>query len=219
VAGLPQDFDTADDNKYYRKPERHIKGKDYVIPGVARQIIGCGAATQCITSGLTNDELGYATPQSDYRIKCTQDEETCARMHLMGIMEFEQEASAKDCMPLYYNEKEHMTALTKRYGAEAADWLWHTCSYGTRDYLASHYNENMQASIEAADALISAVAVLAETRPLGRFRDTVDYPDAPLVRPPVREGSTSVDDESHQCRMVPPLSQMQHRVRLARLLR
>ena len=61
VIGVPRDFDTPEGvTKYFKRPDLHPTGPDFVLPGTVFGILNCTAASPCFALGLTGDEGGYA---------------------------------------------------------------------------------------------------------------------------------------------------------------
>jgi hypothetical protein len=66
VVGLPADFAT-DPTRYYREPDLHAVGADYVVPGALLDLVDDEVT---FTVGLGGDELGYWVPIGEVRLKC-----------------------------------------------------------------------------------------------------------------------------------------------------
>lgn len=142
-AGLPKDFDLPSSvSKYYDEPEKHVTGQDYTLPGVVFDMVGCTIEEPCWIFGLTQDEIGYIFPISDWKILCTASEEECARMYELGALAFPDAASGYQCK----NITDHPT-LSQQYYVSNFDYstwnmLNNTCTYGTLTGQASdHYEE------------------------------------------------------------------------------
>ena len=68
VVGLPGDFNTAPDTKYFHGAANdHAVGDKYVIPGHYLSLVD---EPLTFVVGLGTDELGYFVPASDYRLQC-----------------------------------------------------------------------------------------------------------------------------------------------------
>lgn len=94
IEGLPSDFLT---NTAYlptaQDQTNHKVGAAYDTAGYARQAMG---GNYKWALGLTQDELGYMIPLSDWRVACVADEEalggtagTCAALYAAGIIDYQ----------------------------------------------------------------------------------------------------------------------------------
>lgn len=78
VTGVPADFDTPAGLRYYENPNLHAVGSEFAFPGTMHSMLGCSttcnastpACTNCMFTGLGEDELGYVVPITDYRVGC-----------------------------------------------------------------------------------------------------------------------------------------------------
>ena len=91
VTGLPDDFETAPPEKYYREPHLHAVGADYKIPGHLLSLVDEDVT---LTVGLGGDQIGYFVPVSDYRLKCLNEallyaQTTCDDLYTRGIIQGE----------------------------------------------------------------------------------------------------------------------------------
>ena len=91
VVGLPSDFNTAPDAKYYHAAANdHAVGDKYVIPGNYLSLVD---EPLTFVVGLGMDELGYFVPSSDYRLQChalslsVVPGATCADLATRGVIE------------------------------------------------------------------------------------------------------------------------------------
>lgn len=86
VTGVPADFD-ADTGSYYRVPALHAEGGAYDFPGYLLSLVDEDVT---FTVGLGTDELGYAVPVSDYRLRCLDlvlpAGSTCADLFARGVI-------------------------------------------------------------------------------------------------------------------------------------
>ena len=91
VVGLPGDFKTAPDTKYFHGAANdHAVGDKYVIPGHYLSLVD---EPLTFVVGLGTDELGYFVPSSDYRLQChalslsVVPGATCADLAARGVIE------------------------------------------------------------------------------------------------------------------------------------
>lgn len=177
ATGLPQDFDTPiGTTKYFKQPNEHAVGKEYTIPGVCRQtlfilqrnpssvsngshiqalmsMLQCDEANPCWVSGLTQDEVGYMFPISDWRLKCTAGE-NCTHLYQIGALNFTGTSlthSYPSLVPITHNNYSISYAdsmagsackkivdypaaakldYTYQFGADVWNAINHTCFYG-----------------------------------------------------------------------------------------
>lgn len=126
VTGLPEDFETAPPEKYYREPHLHAVGADYEIPG---HLLSLVEEDVTLTVGLGGDQIGYFVPVSDYRLKCLNEallfaQTTCDDLYMRGIIQGEDWIAGEICQRITDDE-----SALEEYGddAEAVSEL---CRYG-----------------------------------------------------------------------------------------
>ncbi len=163
VAGLPDDFETAPPEKYYREPHLHAVGADYQIPGHLLSLVD---EEVTLTVGLGGDQIGYFVPVSDYRLKCLNEallfaRATCEDLYARGVIQGEDWISGDICQRItddesaleeYGNDAEAVVALC-RYGQALGREL------GEPD---GHYEETNAAGWDMVDDLWEAAKRLFE---------------------------------------------------------
>lgn len=151
--GLPADFNTNPE-KYYRNPDFHAYGKDYVIPGNAKEILNCDSSKSCWLVGLGGDELGYMVPISDIRFRCTFSNAECDKLPLTFKKHYSM--SGSDCRWVIENIEE----ARRRYGEHASNIIY-ICTYGLIEQAQHHYEETNGMGWNLASDWIRAVKKLA----------------------------------------------------------
>jgi len=126
VAGLPDDFETAAPEKYYREPHLHAVGADYQIPGHLLSLVD---EEVTLTVGLGGDQIGYFVPVSDYRLKCLNEvllfaRATCEDLYARGVIQGEDWISGDICQRVTDDE-----SALEEYGDDA-DAVVAICRYG-----------------------------------------------------------------------------------------
>lgn len=127
VAGLPDDFETAAPEKYYREPHLHAVGADYHIPGHLLSLVD---EEVTLTVGLGGDQIGYFVPVADYRLKCLNEAllftggATCEDLYARGVIEGEDWISGEVCQRITDDE-----SALEEYGDDAQA-LVELCRYG-----------------------------------------------------------------------------------------
>ena len=142
--GLPRDFDLPGSvSKYYAQPDYHAIGVNYTLPGVIMDMLPCSYEEPCWLLGLTNDEIGYMMPISDFRIKCTATEVECNEMYLQGAITYPQSCSGELCKNITENYPYYQNYYTSTFGADTWTKVNNTCVFGTADGEADvdHYEE------------------------------------------------------------------------------
>ena len=131
-AGLPKNFDLPSSvSKYYSEPEKHVTGAAYTMPGVVFDMLGCSISEPCWIFGLTQDEIGYILPISDWKILCTASKENCTLMFESGALAYPDAASGNQCKQI----SDHPIIQKQHYISNYSFDIWnmvnHTCTYGT----------------------------------------------------------------------------------------
>ena len=157
VTGLPEDFETAPPEKYYREPHLHAVGADYQIPG---HLLSLVEEDMTLTVGLGGDQIGYFVPVSDYRLKCLNEallfaRTTCDDLYTRGIIQGEDWIAGEICQRITDDE-----SALEAYGddAEAVSEL---CRYGQAlgrelGEPDGHYEETNAAGWDMVDDLWEA---------------------------------------------------------------
>ena len=141
--GLPLDFDSPESvSKYYGPPVNHPTGKDYSVPGIIADMADCTLESPCWTLGLTQDEIGYIFPISDWQIFCTAAPEECLALYQSGALAFEDAASGSQCKSITDSPKDSQLYYESKYDADTWSILNHTCTYGqSAGAPQDHYEE------------------------------------------------------------------------------
>jgi len=125
VNGLPEDFNTAPPEKYYREPHLHAVGSDYTIPGHLLSLVD---ESVTLTVGLGTDQIGYYVPVSDYRLRCLDlvlaDGASCADLASRGIIESPEYIGGATCKAITDDP-----AALSDFGSDA-DAVAAICRYG-----------------------------------------------------------------------------------------
>ena len=163
VRGLPDDFDTAPPEKYYREPHLHAVGADYQIPGHLLSLVDEEVTH---TVGLGGDQIGYFVPVSDYRLKCLDlvvlfAGSTCAELQARGTIEGEDWISGEVCQRISDDE-----SALEEYGDDA-DAVELICRYGQAlgrelGEPEGHYEETNAAGWDMVDDLWEAAKRMLE---------------------------------------------------------
>ena len=129
--GLPRDFDLPRSaSKYNNLPGIHVTGRAYSVPGIIADMIECTLESPCWTLGLTQDEIGYIFPISDWKIFCTATPEECLALYQSGAMAFEDSASGSQCKNITDSPKDSQLYYESKYDPSTWSKLNHTCIYG-----------------------------------------------------------------------------------------
>ncbi len=158
VKGLPDDFETAAPEKYYREPHLHAVGADYQIPG---HLLALVDEEVTLTVGLGGDQIGYFVPVSDYRLKCLPEAllfafpATCEDLYARGVIQGEDWISGDVCQRITDDE-----SALEAYGDDAAA-VAGLCRYGQAlgreiDEPDGHYEETNAAGWDMVDDLWEA---------------------------------------------------------------
>ncbi|MDZ7782124.1 MAG: hypothetical protein U5K56_03960 [Halioglobus sp.] len=160
VHGLPDDFDTAPTEKYYREPHLHAVGADYSIPG---HLLSLVEDDMTLTIGLGGDQIGYFVPVDDYRLRCLDlvlpDGKTCADLAARGVIADAEYIGGRACKSItddagalaaFGDDAEAVAALC-RYGQALGREL------GEPD---GHYEETNAAGWDVVDDLWNAAVRL-----------------------------------------------------------
>ncbi len=151
VVGLPADFAT-DPTRYYREPDLHAVGADYVVPGALLDLVDDEVT---FTVGLGGDELGYWVPIGEVRLKCLDlvlvGGVTCQQLFDEGLLVAPDAIGGALCRQV----TDDPTALTA-YRPEVADAIVATCRYGQAlgrelGEPAGHYEETNSAGWDLVD--------------------------------------------------------------------
>lgn len=172
VEGLPSDF-MSNTMAYYGTMDdatNHAFGPQYDLGGYARQAMQ-GQFKWVL--GLTQDELGYMVPLSDWRIACMADESdlggaagTCAALYAAQIIDHRAydgqsyAISGKRCQAIFADPSLLQSAPYTNYpnGGELAR---RSCYYGQLfDEADGHYEETMSAGWDLEAVWLSAVKSL-----------------------------------------------------------
>lgn len=126
VIGLPDDFETAPPEKYYREPHLHAVGADYQIPGHLLSLLDEDVT---LTVGLGGDQIGYFVPVSDYRLKCLDlivaiSGTTCQDLYTRGVIQGEDWIAGDVCQRITDDD-----AALAAYGDDA-EAVAAICRYG-----------------------------------------------------------------------------------------
>lgn len=173
VEGLPSDFYVDPRDTYYtgaEDPNDHAKGTVYQTPGYIRQTMG---DRYKFVLGLTQDEVGYLIPLSDWRVFCVADDETfggspgtCASLKSAGIMEYQDSdgngwsISGERCKEIVENPAV-LTEAPYTNVPNGAQFAQLTCGYGQAFGEAQgHYCETMGASWDSTDDYVQTVKTL-----------------------------------------------------------
>ena len=163
VRGLPDDFETAPPEKYYREPHLHAVGADYKIPGHLLSLVD---EEVTLTVGLGGDQIGYFVPVSDYRLKCLDlvvlfAGSTCAELQASGTIEGEDWISGEVCQRITDDE-----SALEEFGDDA-DAVELICRYGQAlgrelGEPDGHYEETNAAGWDMVDDLWEAAKRMLE---------------------------------------------------------
>jgi hypothetical protein len=163
VAGLPEDFETAPPEKYYREPHLHAVGADYQIPGHLLSLVD---EEVTLTVGLGGDQIGYFVPVSDYRLKCLNEallfaRATCEDLYDRGVIQGEDWISGDVCQRITDDE-----SALEEYGDDA-EAVVALCRYGQAlgrelGEPDGHYEETNAAGWDMVDDLWAAAKRLFE---------------------------------------------------------
>ncbi|MFW2390118.1 MAG: hypothetical protein ACN4G0_17410, partial [Polyangiales bacterium] len=126
VSGLPDDFETAAPEKYYREPHLHAVGADYEIPGHLLSLVD---EEVTLTVGLGGDQIGYFVPVADYRLKCLNEvllfaRSSCEDLYDRGVIQGEDWISGDVCQRITDDEM-----ALEEYGDDAESVVA-ICRYG-----------------------------------------------------------------------------------------
>lgn len=172
MQGLPSDFLTNTPAFYPSDADKvqHAYGASYDLAGYARQAMG-GQYKWAL--GLTQDEMGYMVPLSDWRIGCPADEDilggvagTCKALYDAGIMDYQSydgnnwAISGKRCAEMLRDPSVLTAAPYTNYpnGGELAKMA---CNYGQMlNEADGHYEETMSAGWELEAGWMSVVQTL-----------------------------------------------------------
>jgi len=139
--GLPTDFDLPDSvSKYYQNPQFHPLGKDYVLPGVLKDMMKCD---YCWTLGLTGDAAGYIFPIADWRITCSGE-----------ICDGDGYISGTLCKEIIDSGREEGRL---------------DCLLGVLSQFEDHYEETISGSWDLAGDLVTGYSKLLGVPPSGRY--------------------------------------------------
>jgi hypothetical protein len=157
VKGLPDDFESAPPEKYYREPHLHAVGADYQIPGHLLSLVDEGMT---LTVGLGTDQIGYFVPVSDYRLKCLNEVllfagTTCDDLYMRGVIQGEDWIAGDICQRITDDE-----SALEAYGDDA-DGVAAICRYGQAlgrelGEPEGHYEETNAAGWDMVDDLWEA---------------------------------------------------------------
>jgi hypothetical protein len=156
VHGLPEDFNTAPPEKYYREPHLHAVGEDYVLPGHLLSLVD---ESVTLTVGLGTDQVGYYVPVDDYRLSCMDlvlpTGASCADLAAREVIESPEWIGGRTCKSITDDESA-LTAL-----GDDADAVAALCRYGQglgRELgePEGHYEETNAAGWDMIDDLWSA---------------------------------------------------------------
>lgn len=164
VKGLPEDFETAPPEKYYREPHLHAVGADYQIPG---HLLSLVEEDVTLTVGLGTDQIGYFVPVSDYRLKCLNEAllfaggATCEDLYERGVIEGEDWISGEVCQQITDDE-----SALEAYGDDAQAVV-ELCRYGQAlgrelGEPDGHYEETNAAGWDMVDDLWEAAKRMLE---------------------------------------------------------
>jgi len=164
VRGLPDDFETAPPEKYYREPHLHAVGADYTIPGHLLSLVD---ESVTLTVGLGTDQIGYFVPVSDYRLRCLDlvvatELTTCAELHSRGTIEGEDWISGATCQRITDD-----AAALEALGDDAAA-VQSICRYGQAlgrelGEPEGHYEETNAAGWDMVDDLWEAAQQMLQS--------------------------------------------------------
>lgn len=170
VEGLPSDFYADPRQTYYagaEDPEDHVKGTAYQTPGYIRQVM---ADRYRFVLGLTQDEIGYLVPLSDWRVFCVADDETfgglpgtCAALNAAGIVDHRAadgsnySLSGARCKEILENPSV-LDLPPYSEMSQGAEFAQLSCAYGQAFGEASgHYCETMATSWDGAGDFVDSV--------------------------------------------------------------
>lgn len=151
VVGLPADF-ASNTTAYYREPELHAVGADYVVPGALLDLVDDDIT---FTVGLGGDELGYWVPIDEVRLKCLDlvlsGGVTCQQLFDEGLLVTPDAIGGPLCRQITDDP-----ASLAAYRPEIADALAATCRYGQAlgrelGEPAGHYEETNSAGWDLVD--------------------------------------------------------------------
>jgi hypothetical protein len=140
--GLPRDFDFPSSvSKYYDEPELHVTGAAYTMPGVAMTMIGdCSPESPCWIFGLTQDEIGYMFPISDWKIKCTADD--CLALYEKGALSYPDSASGYQCKNITEKPSAAYDYYLNNWDLDTWTKVNNTCVFGQMyGQVDDHYEE------------------------------------------------------------------------------
>lgn len=173
VEGLPSDFYADPRQAYYagaEDPNDHVKGTAYQTPGYVRQTMG---DRYKFVLGLTQDEIGYLIPLSDWRVFCVADDETfggapgtCASLQAAGVMDYRASdgsnyaISGQRCKEILENPAV-LTGAPYSNVTNGAQFAQLSCGYGQAFGEAKgHYCETMGTSWDGAADYVQSVQQL-----------------------------------------------------------
>jgi hypothetical protein len=155
--GLPSGYSASPATWHELALSLHANGADYVTSGYVKNRMD--DEYRWIV-GLGNDELGYAVPLADYRVRCVADEiagpGTCAALHAAGVIEYPDSIAGATCKAITEDP-----SLLGAYGP-AAEAVAGSCRYGQAFGEADdHYEETNSAGWDLEADLLAAVAALS----------------------------------------------------------
>lgn len=174
VEGLPSDFYADPRQTYYagaEDPNDHVKGAAYQTPGYIRQTMD---DRYTFVLGLTQDEIGYLVPLSDWRVFCVADDDTfggtpgtCASLKAAGVMDYQAgdggnnySISGQKCKSILENPTV-LQGPPYTNVSQGAEFAQLSCTYGQAFGEADgHYCETMGTSWDAAMDYVSSVQAL-----------------------------------------------------------
>ena len=168
--GLPAGYVDTPANWHREDLSLHANGADYVTSGYVKNRM---SDEHRWIVGLGNDELGYAVPLADYRVKCVADElaepGTCQALYEAGVIEHPDAVAGATCKAITEDP-----SLLEGYG-EAAPAIAGSCRYGQAlGEALDHYEETNSAGWDLEADILAAVAELT-----GNDDPTTVNPDFP----------------------------------------
>ncbi|MGH9134652.1 MAG: hypothetical protein ACRDZZ_11985 [Ilumatobacteraceae bacterium] len=154
--GMPAGYVETPTNWHADDIGLHASGADYLTSGYVKNRM---PDRYRWIVGLGNDELGYAVPLSDYRVRCVADQlagpGTCAALFGAGAIEYPDAVAGTTCKAVTEDP-----SLLANYGA-AAEAIAASCKYGQALGEANdHYEETNSAGWDLEADILAAVARL-----------------------------------------------------------
>jgi hypothetical protein len=117
-------------------------GVNYTLPGVIADMVECTLEAPCWILGLTQDEIGYMFPISDWKVFCTAEPDECKAMYQSGALAYEDSASGDQCKEISDAPEAAQAYYESTYDYSTWTKVNHTCVYGQlAGQTEDHYEE------------------------------------------------------------------------------